>query len=74
MSEQSVDGLALVRCLRPWKLVEESSNVAPVQNEVIDIPDDGNMEKVVVEKNVVGHEPVICNHQSIWMLDLRRVT
>ncbi|CAI9299737.1 unnamed protein product [Lactuca saligna] len=40
-------------------VADTSLNVALVQNEVIDILDDGNVEKVFVEENVVGPKTVI---------------
>lgn len=54
VSGQDVVGLALVRHLHPRKLARGSSHVVNVQNEVIDIPDDGNVEKVVYERTLLG--------------------
>lgn len=59
MSEQDVGSIALVRCLRLQRLdgVGGSSCALPVKNEVIGIPDDGNVEKFISKEIIVGSEP-----------------
>lgn len=56
MSGLGVDGLALLRNLRWRKLAGGSSRVNSDLNVVIDIPDDGNIEKAVSEENVLRSE------------------
>ncbi|CAH1413864.1 unnamed protein product [Lactuca virosa] len=71
VSSADTKGLALVRRLRPHRIVGNSSHISIVQVDDIDIPDDANMEKVDahvssahVDDVVVGQTTVPGNSQG----------
>ncbi|CAH1426460.1 unnamed protein product [Lactuca virosa] len=64
MNDEDVGGLALVVRLCPQRLSGGSSRVFLVENEVIDIPDDDHVEKLVSEEVAVG----LVQNVVVWKL------